>query len=273
MGHPIATDPVWRRHSRLAKAALWRDPAWPDRFMTVRGQQTLSTATLSPFGPEIWTTGGPTVYVAGFAYPTRMAVVRLSDGGLLVWSPVALTEPVRTEVLALGEVRVLIAPNSLHHLFLAEWRAAFPSAKLHAAPGFHRRCPDIAVDADLADAAPPEWAADLEQVVVPGNAITTEVVFFHRTSRTVLFTDLIQQFDPGWFSGWRAIVARLDRLVGTEAAVPQKFRLAFTDRRAARVAIRRILAWPAERVLMAHGAPVMAEGQAFIRRAFGWLKA
>jgi hypothetical protein len=272
MGHPIATDPVWRRHSRLAKAALWRDPARLHRFMTVRGQQTLSTATLSPFGPEIWTTGGPTVYVAGFAYPTRMAVVRLSDGGLLVWSPVALTEPVRTEVLALGEVRVLVAPNSLHHLFLAEWRAAFPAARLHAAPGFRRRCPDIAVDADLGDEAPPEWAADLEQVVVPGNAITTEVVFFHRASRTVLFTDLIQQFDPGWFKGWRGIVARLDRLTGPEAAVPRKFRLAFTDRRAARAAIRRVMAWPIERVLMAHGAPVMDGGAAFIRRAFAWLK-
>jgi hypothetical protein len=272
MGHPIATDPVWRRHSRLAKAALWRDPAWPHRFMTVRGQQTLSTATLSPFGPEIWITGGPTVSVAGFTYPTRMAVVRLSDGGLLVWSPVALTEPVRTEVLALGEVRVLVAPNSLHHLFLAEWRAAFPAAKLHAAPGFGRRCPDIAVDVELTDEPAADWSADLEQVVVPGNAITTEVVFFHRASRTVLFTDLIQQFDPGWFKGWRGIVARLDRLTGPEAAVPRKFRLAFTDHRAARAAIRRVMAWPVERVLMAHGAPVMDGGAAFIRRAFAWLK-
>ena len=272
MAHPIAADRVWRRLSRLAKPVLWRDPARPDRLNSVREQQTLSTATLNPFGPEIWISGGPTVSVAGFTYPTRMAVVRLSDGGLLVWSPVALTGSLRTEVLALGEVRALIAPNSLHHLFLAEWRAAFPSAKLHAAPGFHRRCPDIAVDADLADAAPPEWAADLEQVVVPGNAITTEVVFFHRASRTVLFTDLIQQFDPGWFKGWRGIVARLDRLTGPEAAVPRKFRLAFTDRRAAREAIRRVMAWPADRVLMAHGAPVMDGGAAFIRRAFAWLK-
>lgn len=233
----------------------------------------MSTATLEPFGPGIWITGGPTVSVAGFAYPTRMAVIRLSGGGLMVWSPVALTEALRSGIAALGEVRALVAPNSLHHLFLAQWRAAFPSASLHAAPGFRRRCPDIAVDADLGDAAAPDWASDIEQVVVPGNAITTEVVFFHRASRTVLFTDLIQQFDRGWFAGWRAVVARLDRLVGTEAAVPQKFRVAFTDRRAARDAIRRVMAWPADRVLMAHGAPVMEGGAAFIRRAFGWLKA
>lgn len=228
---------------------------------------------LQAFGPGLWISGGPVVSVAGFAYPTRMAVIALSGGGLLVWSPVALTASLRAEVEALGPVRVLIAPNSLHHLYLAEWREAFPSARLHAAPGFRARCPDIAVDAELGEAPAVDWAADLDQVVVGGNAITTEVVFFHCASRTVLFTDLIQQFDRGWFTGWRAVIARLDRLVGTEAAVPQKFRLAFTDRRAARAAIRRILAWPAERVLMAHGAPVTAEGQAFIRRAFGWLKA
>lgn len=240
--------------------------------MSFRGQQTLNTVTLTSFGPGIWITGGPTVSVAGFAYPTRMAVVRLSGGGLLVWSPVALTEAVRSEIASLGEVRVLVAPNSLHHLYLAKWREAFPSARLHAAPGFRARCPDIAVDADLGDEAGPDWAEDLDQVVVGGNAITTEVVFFHRQSRTVLFTDLIQQFDPGWFTGWRAIVARLDRLTGPEAAVPQKFRVAFTDRRAARDAIRRVMAWPAEKVLMAHGAPVLKDGAAVIRRAFGWLK-
>jgi hypothetical protein len=40
-----------------------------------------------------------------------------------------------------------------------------------------------------------------------GNLITTEVVFFHVKSGTVLFTDLLQQFPAGSFSGWRAFVA------------------------------------------------------------------
>jgi hypothetical protein len=43
-------------------------------------------------------------------------------------------------------------------------------------------------------------------VIVPGNAITTEVAFFHRESATVLFTDLLQHFRPGWFTGWRSLV-------------------------------------------------------------------
>lgn len=226
---------------------------------------------LTPFGPDIWISEGGTVDVAGFRYPTRMAVMKLGDGGLFVWSPTKLSPDLKQEVDALGNVRCIVAPNSLHHLFMPDWKAAYPSARLFAAPGLQKRRADIAFDADLADAPPPEWREHIDQVIVRGNAITQEVVFFHRASGTVLFTDLLQQFPKGWFKGWRALVAKLDRMTEAEAEVPQKFRIAFNDRKAARAALTRIFAWPATRVLMAHGAPVTTDGAAFIRRAFRWL--
>lgn len=131
---------------------------------------------------------------------------------------------------------------------------------------------DIRFDGDLEDTPIADWAEDLDLAIMHGNRITTEVVFFHRKSGTVLFTDLVQQFRPGWFKGWRAIVARLDLMTGGEPAVPRKFRLAFTDRRAARATLQTILAWPAENVLMAHGEPVLGTGREFIHRAFQWLE-
>lgn len=226
---------------------------------------------LQPFGEEIWLADGPMADVAGFRYPTRMAVIRLPGGALFVWSPVALDEALRAAVDALGEVRHVIAPNALHHLFLGEWRRAYPKARLYAPPGLRRRRRDIDFDDDLGDAPPPEWAGEIDQVLVRGNLITTEVVFFHRRSGAAIFTDLIQHFGPTWFTGWRAAVARLDLMTAAEPEVPRKFRNAFVDRRAARAAVRRILAWPADKVVMAHAAPVESGGQAFIRRAFRWL--
>ena len=228
-------------------------------------------ALLTLLGPDLWISDGETVEVAGFRYPTRMAVMRRGDGGLIVWSPTRLSAALGLEVDALGPVRYIIAPNSLHHLFVPVWKAAYPSAKLFAAPGLQKRRPDIAFDAELAETPPPEWSDCLDQVIVSGNAITQEVVFFHRASNTVLFTDLLQHFEKGWFRGWRGVVAKLDRLTAQEAEVPQKFRVAFTDRKAARAALTRIFAWPATRVLMAHGAPVTTDGAAFIRHAFRWL--
>ena len=228
---------------------------------------------LKQFGRAIWTVDGSHVAVAGFPYPTRMAVIRLSDGSLFVWSPVKLTDSLRAEVDGVGPVRHIVAPNSLHHLFLAEWQRAYPAAKLYAPPGLRKKRPDIVFNADLGDAPAPDWAGEIDLVLVRGNLITTEAVFFHVTSGTVLFTDLIQQIPANLLSGWRAIVAKLDLMVGPEPSVPRKFRFAFTDRRAARASLERILRWPAEKVLMAHGTPVETNARDYLRRAFGWLGA
>ncbi|MBR9766036.1 MAG: DUF4336 domain-containing protein [Rhodobacteraceae bacterium] len=226
-----------------------------------------------PFGPELWLQDGPAVTGAGgFRFPTRMAVVRLPDGaGLWIWSPVALTDALRDDLAALGEVRALVAPNSLHHSFLADWARAFPEATVHAAPGLSAETAGTPLHATLGDTAPPAWHGALEQVLVPGNRITTEVIFFHRPSATVLVTDLVQQIPGDWYRGWRALVARLDRMSGPAPAVPRKFRLAMRDRTAARAAIGRVLDWPARQLVMAHGPALSQGGGEALRDAFRWL--
>lgn len=227
---------------------------------------------LQLFGPDIWIADGPVVVAAaGFHYPTRMAVLRLGDGGLVVWSPVELSPALRAAVDALGPVRFLAPPNVLHDSFLAQWRDAYPEAAIFAPPGLRARRPDIGFAGDFASGAVVAWAGEIEHVVLR-NALASEVVFFHRASGTAIFTDLLQRFPSGWFRGWRALVARLDLMVEREPSVPRKFRLAFTDKAATRVALEQILNWPVEKVLMAHGEPVTRDGAAFLRRAFDWLR-
>jgi hypothetical protein len=200
-----------------------------------------------------------------------MAVIRLPERSLFVWSPIQLTSALRAEVDAVGQVRHIVAPNSLHHLFLREWKHAYAGAKIYAPPGLRKKRGDIVFDADLGNAPSPDWVGEIDQIVMHGNLITTEVVFFHVKSGTVLFTDLIQQLPASLISGWRAIVAKLDLMVGPEPSVPRKFRVAFTDRGVARDSLERILAWPVEKVLMAHGTPVEKDAASYLRRAFAWL--
>ena len=227
---------------------------------------------LKEFGSEIWTVDGTDVVAAlGFHYPTRMAVIRLAGGDLFIWSPIGLTDGLRAEVDCLGKVRHLVAPNSLHHVFIADWKRAYPNAYLYAPPGLRGKRKDLDFDGELASAPMPHWAGEIDQVLMLGNLITTEVVFFHAKSATVLFTDLLQQLPANQFSGWRALVAKWDLMVDPEPSVPRKFRLAFTNRSAARASLQRVLSWPAEKVLMAHGTPVHKDGRAFIANAFRWL--
>lgn len=227
---------------------------------------------MRPFGEAIWIAdGSPVTAMAGFHYPTRMAVIRLPGDALFIWSPVALTTELRAAVEALGQPRYIIAPNSLHHLFVGEWLAAYPEAELYAAPGVGEKRPDLAIRATLSNDPEPGWEAEIDQVLIAGNAIAQEVVFFHRPSETVIFTDLLQQMPPDWYSGWRRFIARLDGMTGPRPAVPRKFRLAFRSRARARADIGRILSWPASRVLMAHGEPVETDAKAYLSKAFDWL--
>ncbi len=226
---------------------------------------------LTQFGPGIWLSSGPVATVLGFHYPTRMAVIQLTDGSLFVWSPIALSPDLKAAVNGLGPLAHIVAPNSLHHIHLMEWIDAWPAAIVHAPPRLRAKRPDIAFGADLGDKPHSAWAEEIDQTIIWGNRITDEVAFFHRPSKTVLFTDLLQQFPDDWFSGWRRIVAKLDKMVGAEPSVPRKFRLAFTDRKNARAAMSEVLAWDAEAVVMAHGSPVTQDAQAYLRRAFRFL--
>jgi hypothetical protein len=226
---------------------------------------------LRQFGPEIWIADGPVASFHGFPYPTRMAVIRLSDGSLFVWSPVALSDSLRASVDSLGPTRHLVSPNALHHLFLKEWKCAYPGARLCAPPGLGRKRKDLGFDVQLGGAPEPDWAADIDQVVLRGSFALTEVVFFHRRSQTALFADLIQNFPRDWFKGWRGVVARLAGIVAPNPGAPRDWRASFLDRHAARLALGQILAWPIERALIAHGDLPTENGAAFVRHAFAWL--
>ena len=226
---------------------------------------------LLPFAPGLWVADGAPVSFHGFAYPVRMAVVRLGNGDLFIWSPIALDDGLKREIEALGRPAHLVAPNKLHHLFLGRWKAAWPEALLWAPPGLARKRPDLHFDASLTD-TPAPWAAEIDQVLFNGSFALTEMVFFHRASRTALFADLIQNFPPGWFTGWKAWVARWGRIVAPNPSAPRDWQLSFLNRAAARQALARIKTWNAERVVIAHGAMAHSGGAAFIAHAFRWLK-
>ncbi len=230
----------------------------------------MGDVALYEFGPGIWTSEGPIISFFGFRYPTRMAVIRLPNRGLFVWSPVALSTTLKQDVDALGSVRCLVSPSRLHHLYLGEWKSAYPSARLYASPDLRAKRKDLAFDADLGDAPESEWAGEIDQAPVRGSFLT-EVVFFHRESGTAIFADLVQNFPPDWFASWRGVLARLDGICAPNPGPPREWRATFFNRGAARASLRAILSWPIERVLMAHGDPVCADGLSFVRRAFGWL--
>ena len=137
--------------------------------------QKKAQTVLQQIGDEIWIAEGQTVSFYGFPYPTRMAVVRLSNGELWVWSPTSLTDDLAADIDSLGPVRHLVEPNKLHHLFLPDWASAYPDARLYAPPGLAKKRRDLSFDAELGDEPDAAWAGELAQVVCRGSRVVEEV--------------------------------------------------------------------------------------------------
>jgi hypothetical protein len=226
---------------------------------------------LTEIDRDIWIAEGPSVSFFGFPYPTRMTLVRLSDGGLWLCSPTELSDALADAVAALGPVQHLVSPNKLHHLFLGQWAQAWPEAKLWSSPGLARRRRDLSFTGELGDAAEPAWETDIDQVIFRGSFFMEEVVFFHRASRSAIVTDLVQKFDPATQRGWRGLLMRLDGLVGPEGSTPREWRLTFWNRRAARESLRKALGWNPQRLIIAHGQWVRENGREALARAFSWI--
>ena len=231
--------------------------------------------TLKPVADGIWIADGPVIRFYGLPFPTRMTVVRL-PGGLWVHSPIALSPGLDAELAALGPVRHLIAPNWIHYASIPAWQRAHPDALAWAAPGVAARAASrgmsIAFDRDLTDAPPPDWADTLDQLIVRGSALHAEAVFFHRDSRTLILTDLIENFEPAKVAPWFRPLIRLGGIADPDGKTPLDMRLSFRGGRAqARAAVQRMLDWAPERVILSHGRWYDRNGTAELRRAFRWL--
>ena len=169
---------------------------------------------------------------------------------------------------ALGPVRAVVAPSLVHHFFVGDYAAAYPSARLYAAPGLEQKRADVTFAAVLDDEPPAAWSGQLEQCVFRGAPIMNEVVFCHPPTRTLLLTDLCFNV----VRPFRGRARLFTRLVGARGFGPHRIvRLGIRDRAAARASLERILGWDFDRVVVTHGDVLETGGRAALQAAFAWL--
>jgi hypothetical protein len=232
---------------------------------------------LKPVAPEVWLVDGPETRMAylGLQLPfsTRMTVVRLADGGLWVHSPIPLVDGLASALAGLGPVAHIVAPNTLHHSWVGEWADAHPQAEVHAVPGLETRLQSRLArpPAILGERPPAAWGGAFGMTLIRGDLLT-EADFFHAASRTLVLTDLIENFEPHRVCGaWRWLM-RLGGAMDPDGSAPHDMRLSFWRQRAAvRAAAEQMIAWDPERVILAHGRWYERDGRAELQRAFAWV--
>jgi hypothetical protein len=144
--------------------------------------------------------------------PIRMTVVKLEEGGLLVYAPIAPTPEcirlVKDITHKHGDVKYIIFPTISgleHKVFVGPFARRFPKAQVFAAPnqwsyplnlplswlGFPPRRTEILPE----DSSQTPFAREFDCAILGpielGQGRFEEVAFFHKRSRTLLVTDSV----------------------------------------------------------------------------------
>jgi len=225
---------------------------------------------------NVWIIEGECVNFYGFAYPTRMVVIRLRSGDLWLWSPIRYTAAIADVLSPLGTVAHIVSPNKIHHLFISQWHNVFSNAKIWGPKSTIEKRNDLRFQPPLSDLAPIEWRDEIEHVWFNGSISMDEVVFFHRQSRTVIVADLSENFSEAFLMAhwkpWQRSLARLWGIVEGKGFAPLEWRLSFFKKRITRAAKNRVLEWNPEKVIMAHGQWQQHNGREFLERSFSWIR-
>jgi hypothetical protein len=226
---------------------------------------------------DIWIADGPEIAMslAGLAvpFPTRMTLVRLPNDDLWLHSPIAPETNLLTAVEKCGRVRFLVAPNTLHYWWLQDWQLLFPTADAYTLPNLAQRAKrKLPPCKPLTMTAPEAWQGVIDQVVVEGNSFS-EVVFFHKASRTLILTDLIENFELTRVkSAWMRWLIRLGGVYDPFGKTPRDMQFAFSfHREQLRRSVETMLNWEPSRVLFAHGRWYERDVASELHRAFRWI--
>ena len=238
--------------------------------------------TLKEVDQNIWIVDGDLIQmdmkIFNLPFQTRMTVIKLNDGKLWIHSPIAPNEKLFTELDALGRVAYLISPNKIHYAYIEDWKKRYPYAQAWSSPGVEERAKSqnvmVEFDAPLTDKAPDLWSDEIDQLIFKGSSVIEEVVFFHKSTKTLIVTDLIENFEPEKIaSPIRRKIYRLARVTAPDGQTPIDYRMTFLGRqREAKVSFSLMLNWKPDKIILAHGLCFFKNGTDELRRAFRWIR-
>lgn len=229
-------------------------------------------ANLQQIDDDIWIYDGSTVSWYGMPYTTRMTIIRLENGEIWIHSPEKIIDSLITEIQKLGEVKYLISPNKIHHLFIQDWIKLFPNAIAFSAPGLKEKRTDVTFHGELSDQPESQWSDEIEQLIFRGSKAMDEVVFFHKKSNTLILTDLIENFHPNHFTGIKKLIANLTGIISPNGKMPLDWRFSFIfGKNEARDSLKEMINWNPNKIIISHGECIYKDAVPFLKKSFSWL--
>lgn len=226
----------------------------------------------------------------------RGTIVRLTSGALAVISPVALTPEVREKVASLGNnVQYLIAPDIEHHIFISDWKTAYPSAKIIGPDGLpekRRKADDPKIGKEdfhvvytpenkRTVSVGPDFDADFEVEYVDAHA-NKEIALFFKPEKVLVEADLMFNLPaveaysrvPDAEKPKPGLLARVF-MNGSKTEGNAQKRLIWHlisrgNRNGFNESIQRIAAWDFEKLIPCHGEVIETGAKGVFEHVFEW---
>ncbi|KAK3310771.1 uncharacterized protein B0T15DRAFT_507406 [Chaetomium strumarium] len=242
-------------------------PPNPDEVMVIRD-----------ITPNVVTFSVPFLRFGRFPIGGRGTLVRLRSGALAVFSPVALTEATKAKVASLGgDVRYLVATDIEHHIFLSEWAAVYPNAKLVGPEGLPEKRRKAA-------GSDPKVGDEPFAVAYVHAHPNKELVFLYKPDKVLIQADLmfnlpaVEQYSrvP---DAEKPRLGMLGKMFGGmqstegEALGMKRFlwyAISRKDRTGFNESVRRIAGWDFETIVPCHGETIVGNGKELFEKVFAW---
>ena len=199
---------------------------------------------------------------------TRMTLIKSeTNNDLLAHSPIKPSKKLINEISKQGDLKWIVGPNKFHHLYIDSFRDAFPEAKVFLAPGLKEKRNDIADAKEILSKHKYPWSDLLDFHVVHGAPLLNEVVFFHKTSKSLIVTDLGLNF--GSHSPLKTrIFAKIFLTYNKFGWSKLEKMLFIKDRSLFKESLEKILLWDFEQILLPHGEIVTSNAKEQFQKAF-----
>ncbi|KAI0634776.1 hypothetical protein C8Q77DRAFT_1054843 [Trametes polyzona] len=161
----------------------------------------MSELVIREVAPDLWTFSRPFTLLGLFPVGGRSTAIKLTTGDVWILASTPLTDETKEKLAELGQVKYIVAGNSFHHLFLKQYKDAYPAAKAIGPEDLNAKkaAEGWQLDAAVFSAKSPDTVFGFEDEVEHcyfsgfGNK---DIAFYHKASKTVIAADLLMNNPP-----------------------------------------------------------------------------
>ncbi|KDQ21466.1 hypothetical protein BOTBODRAFT_25908 [Botryobasidium botryosum FD-172 SS1] len=203
----------------------------------------------------------------------RSTAVRLGNGDVWILASTPLTPETKEALNKLGPVKYIVAGDLVHHLFLAEYKAEYPEAKVIGMKALEAKKKDAVKFDGLYGKDVPDttygFEPEITAVYFSGFA-NKDIAFFHRPSKTLIVADLIFNLPATeQYSRTNAWVYGSFLQPHGKAHKYLVWNLG-ADKDAMKRDAQAVAEFDFERIIMCHGDVIESGGNAAWREAYKW---